>query len=407
MKRKIPFINSHIFRQPDIPWGSGAFDPFSLNPDLFLDARDVEANIIASGVDDRSVAILDQSEGLAETLVKEFDFSGGIDGLSQSGGVLSAPNTILGKDNVVKLTLSGGATFHRIIELGLTLGVTYRHILSVYVPSGQTINGFELIAQSTVVPNGNYQGINGSWVDIDISTISGGTNLAVRALSGANTTPSADNDVFYVANSWTTSIIQGSHFTQLTAANRGLVDSATVPTQIEYDGVSDYSENTLDIAKFAAMSTGSVIGICDSNTGVSRAYFAIGDMASNNNNFLTYFDTNNKAVLQIRGVSGVLNLIVSTTVCVDGDVVEWKLVGSAKKCFINGIEDTVIVSFGTNGTQWMDYLDSTYGMSIGSWQRTIPVYYDITFKHLSIFSTPLTDAESADYANYLIEKHNL
>ena len=119
MKRKIPFINSHIFRQPNIPWGSGAFDPFSLNPDLLLDARDVEANIIDSS--DRSIAILDQSEGLAETLVKEFDFSGGIDGLSLSGGVLSAPNTILGKDNVVKLTLSGGATFHRIIELGLTL----------------------------------------------------------------------------------------------------------------------------------------------------------------------------------------------------------------------------------------------------------------------------------------------
>ena len=130
MKRKIPFINSHIFRQPDIPWGSGAFDPFSLNPDLFLDARDVDY---------------------------------------------------------------------------LTLNI-----------------------------------------------------LGAQVIGDQSAT--------------------GADFTQVVVANQGQVDSATVTTQIEYDGVSDYSENTLDVAKFAAMSQGSVVQICSETA--NDYSFTMGDSST-------------------------------------------------------------------------------------------------------------------------------
>ena len=78
--------------------------------------------------------------------------------------------------------------------------------------------------------------------------------------------------------------------------------------------------------------------------------------------------------------------------------------GSNYILLINGIS----VEFtGTDNGQWLSSPSSLDTMSIGSLQQSTIAYYDTTFKHLMIRSTPLSDAESLTYANYLIQKHSL
>jgi hypothetical protein len=68
---------------------------------------------------------------------------------------------------------------------------------------------------------------------------------------------------------------------------------------------------------------------------------------------------------------------------------------------VNGLE----VSHTEAHNLWFSDMNNLDNISIGSIREATPAYADIVFKHLSIFSTPLTDAESADYANYLNKKH--
>ena len=252
MKRKIPFINSHIFRQPDIPWGSGAFDPFSLNPDLFLDARDVDY---------------------------------------------------------------------------LTLNI-----------------------------------------------------LGAQVIGDQSAT--------------------GADFTQVVVANQGQVDSATVTTQIEYDGVSDYSENTLDVAKFAAMSQGSVVQICSETA--NDYSFTMGDSSTTTDWLYMGITSLLKPIIVVR-ISGVTLNNQSINPINIGDTYEWKKKNGLIKLLINGLE----VDHTENHNSWFSDLNNIDNIRIGSVSRLTPLYTDLIFKHLSIFSTPLTDAQSLQYANYLIEKHNL
>jgi hypothetical protein len=197
----------------------------------------------------------------------------------------------------------------------------------------------------------------------------------------------------------------GADFTQVVVANQGQVDSATVPTQISYDGVSDYSENTLDVAKFAAYDRGSVVYIA--NIGSSTRYFFTMSDLSVATNFVRFGVTSlNEAILFVRKSGGNSNSMKSTTILSEGDIIEWRSNGSTYTCFINGVEDLAVVNSGVNDGRWFDYPNTLDQMSISAFILTSgSSFYESDFKHLSIFSTPLTDAESADYANYLNKKH--
>jgi hypothetical protein len=46
-------------------------------------------------------------------------------------------------------------------------------------------------------------------------------------------------------------------------------------------------------------------------------------------------------------------------------------------------------------------------MTIGVLNRLSSIYYDTILKELIITSTPLTDTQSLNLANYLISKHDL
>jgi hypothetical protein len=182
------------------------------------------------------------------------------------------------------------------------------------------------------------------------------------------------------------------------------MDSATVPTQITYDGVADYSENTLDVATFAAMSQGSIIGIADEARGTLRCLFSIGD-TSVNTDFATIFQ-NDDETIKFRIWQSGANIIVLDSVdpVVEGDVCEFKSDGVIVKFFKNGIESAIT---GTNGTYWFNDVLNPDSMYISRLTRSTNAFYTTNFKHLMIRSTPLTDTESLQYANYLISKHNL
>jgi hypothetical protein len=388
MKRKIPFINSHIFRQPDIPWGSGAFDPFSLNPDLFLDASDLSANIIASGVDDRSVAILDQSASLAEIYEQNYTILNNVDcsTLTNNGGG--------------SYSIAGGGVFGVNDPRSLNiLGVVYavKFTISNLVGSGDLSISFARNNTTYDVSRTSTATIpfsNGSHT-VYMIVISQDTSQYVKFqdLTGL------DFDISDISSTE----IQGSHFTQTTAANRGLVDSATVPTQISYlAGNAEFSENTLNVAKFAAMSQGSVVWI---NDGVDGAYqFTIGD-ESDAKDWMG-FNTVSGKIRIVYYDAGVIQLLLSTSSVVADDVIECRTDGATWQIFINGVEDVVDNGIYTNDGRFFSSITDADVIYIARLARLTTAYSDTTFKHLSIFSTPLTDAQSADYANYLIEKHN-
>jgi hypothetical protein len=190
-------------------------------------------------------------------------------------------------------------------------------------------------------------------------------------------------------------------------ANQGQVDSATVPTQISYDGVSDYSENTLDVATFSAMSQGSIFYTSTPDGTGNVWVFTMQDASKTTSYIRVGTDANNVAVLAIRKDGGTSYVMKSTSVVTSSSIIEWKSDGNTYQCFINGIEDIVVPTSGDNEGKWFNYTPLLDGMAIGTILTTIPAsFYNVDFKHLSIFSTPLTDVQSKDYANYLIQKHN-
>jgi hypothetical protein len=376
-----------------------------LRPQLLLDARDVDANIIASGVDDRSVAILDQSEGLAETNVYTSDFSVNENGWLGTEGVALGNEIINSEGGWLKYYANDTAlTSHHLRQDLVITGKTYKISGYYFLESGQS--NLNSILIDTV-----GDAISSDLTVFDTKTYFEYTFLAPSArvffrakangqqsFTGAN---DPNDDRFYIKDV-VINEIQGSHFTQTISANRGLVDSATVPTQISYDGVSDYSENTLDVAKFAAMGTGSVVYI-SKVSGANQIDFGLAATSSNSNYF--QFGNNVSKAFLIARIAGVNNIMESSADISDDDVIEWRSNGSVYTLLINGIDSAINEGAYVNDGRWFDSPNALDNMSIGALIKTSSVYRDTTFKHLMIRSTPLTDAESKDYANYLIEKH--
>jgi len=382
---------------------------WAINSDLYLDAIDLNALILDTT---DTVAVLDQSAQLAETNVYEQESSGSLDGWVATNATPTFGESIGGRDNAIKFYANGSTATHR---MTLTLGFSQdalKNQYQIYIPSTNTnANGFHV----KVGGSGYFSEYNSptldEWVDIDILQYSIGTNIiqifqakdGVRSFTGA---ASPTDDILYFRGV-SLNEIQDSHFTQATAANRPVVDSATVPTQIDFTAAnSEFLENNIasQVATFAAMSQGSVVYVVDGNTG-TRVMLSFSETSTNDNAFWVGVFTGELAWLNIRQDSGTTQRFLSTTVVSEGDVVIWSSDSSVITCSINGIPDDVTASSGLNDGKFISYPNDLDNMALGGIIRLTNVFYDNTFKHLMIRSTPLSDAESLTYANYLIQKN--
>jgi hypothetical protein len=183
------------------------------------------------------------------------------------------------------------------------------------------------------------------------------------------------------------------------------IDSTTNPTKVTFTSSnSEYLINTANISTFTSLSQGSIVYVNDNTT---RTMFSLSDN-SVDNTYVMAGVLSGKANLNINGGRPGWYVINSDTTVNIGDIVEWSSNGSLVTCKINGVLDTVTVFSGANTGQWLDSTGGTISsMTIGVLNRLSAIYYDTILKELIITSTPLTDAQSLDLANYLIGKHSL
>ena len=404
MKRQIANVNTHIFRHPFIPWGQRSY-PLSLQPDLLLDAIDLNA-LILNGTD--TVSLLDQSAQLAETNVYTSDFSSSVDGIVAIETVLVVNQTVGGETEALKIYADGTGSTHRAYHLTST-GKSGSTSLRFYIPSTNTnVDGFSINSNAGLFYDGKFA-ILDSWIEIPNSKGLLGVTLIINQFKGSSAVFTGANDsnddIIYIKN-WEINEIAGSHFTQATAANRPIVDSATVPTQIDFTSAnSEFLENTLDVATFAAMSQGSIVSIYDSNA--SYQYSITNSSASNS--YFVVGTNNNTAALWVFNQTNPIRFEVDTSPS-NGDVIIWRSSGSIVDCSVNGLSAPISIVAGSdnNEGQWISNIPTLDNMKIGALEFSSGVIYkNTTFKHLMIRSTPLTDAESLTYANYLIQKHSL
>jgi hypothetical protein len=183
------------------------------------------------------------------------------------------------------------------------------------------------------------------------------------------------------------------------------IDNTTNPTKVTFTASnSEYLENTLDIASFSGLSTCSFIYVNDNNL----VQFSISDSTQGSSFLWVGAESTGEALLRVRNTSSTVNNRLNSTNTISiGDVVEWRINDSSYQCFINGIEDVVVVAVGLNNGSGLDTIPDLDNISIGRIGDSSPIYYDNVFKELIITSTPLTDAQSLNLANYLISKHDL
>jgi len=386
----------------------GDFSPSSLDLVLWLDARDTNAQIIST-LD--AVALLDKSENLFKTNTYTSDFSAGVDGFvtgltTINGNIDGISDGTTSKDNCLEATLSGGAGFHQCNKvLGLESGKAYNIKASVLLKSSNVSADGIMIRTTTSLIESQFKNIKGTWEDIDFNYISdgiGGGALLFYALFGDANTGSADGDIFYITDI-VINEINGNHFPQLIAANRGLVDNATTPTKVTFASAnSEFLENTLDIASFIALSQGSLTFISD---GSSDMLFTLVDSGVENK-FIRFGISGSKVNFEIND-GGTITLLNSTSNAIADKPVTISSDGSVITMFIDGVVDIVVETTGTNTGDWMDSIASVDGAAIGSLRKLTPTFSNTVSKSTIVTATPLTHNESLQLAKYLIAKHGL
>jgi len=193
------------------------------------------------------------------------DFSSGTDGWFANGG--TADGNIDGisdgttsKDDVLRLTLSGGAISHSVrlngaIDVGNVHDVSFEY----YIPSGQTMDGILFRTDNGV--DGNYQqSVVGTWTSVTIEdwSITQGDQFRIYATDGGSSTVDGDDDVFYLKNIVVTqTTADGAVTTWYDQAGSNdatnstdseqplIVSGGTLKTEngkaaLDFDGVDDY-----------------------------------------------------------------------------------------------------------------------------------------------------------------------
>ena len=126
------------------------------------------------------------------------DFSSGTDGFSTNNATLLGAQSVGGESAALKVTLTGGSTFHIASKTNLfDAGATYSVSFKYYIPSGQTVNQIKVGDFDSA---DQYLGVTDAWTD---GTISGDPDFGffrIWAAQSGSTTVDADGDVFYLKN---------------------------------------------------------------------------------------------------------------------------------------------------------------------------------------------------------------
>jgi hypothetical protein len=133
-----------------------------------------------------------------DVIVYSSDYSSGVDSWSFSGGSLSAPESIGGEDNALKVTRSGDGFFFPQKTGVLVDGETYSITIKLYVPSSNTnpnlsFNVREAGGGPTVVTNLSQ---SDAWETFTVSLTAGAGNQVVQVTS--NNVSMTGGDVFYI-----------------------------------------------------------------------------------------------------------------------------------------------------------------------------------------------------------------
>ena len=406
--RKIPGLDNLAFRMPDLPWGDWQDNILNLNPLLWLDSQDTNASILDST---DVVSLLDKSESLAETNIYTSDFSSGTDNttgirLTLTGSNDDVSDGATSKDNCLKGVLTGGSNNHQVYYT-LDLSKIYDTGFWFLAPSSNIkIDGIAISYENGLTPK-RYTSA-GVWTWVEYKGVVATNRLRIYTEDGGNGVVDADGDIIYIASGWTINEIEGNHFTQITSANRPVIDNATNPTKVTFTASnSEYLENTLDVASFSGQTEGSVIQILNADDVNNAAHFSFTNSSTDSNHFRVGVGATNKPILNISSSSGFTQLVCDT-VLTGISVVEWESNGSSYSVFVNGVESTFIIVLGVNNGNWWGDITGLDTIRIASYRRlSTTTYEDTVFRELIITSTPLTDSQSLNLANYLISKHGL
>ena len=226
------------------------------------------------------------------------DFSSGTDGWFANGG--TADGNIDGisdgttsKDDVLRLTLSGGAISHSVrlngaIDVGNVHDVSFEY----YIPSGQTMDGILFRTDNGV--DGNYQqSVVGTWTSVTIEdwSITQGDQFRIYATDGGSSTVDGDGDVFYLKNivvtqttadgavtTWYDQSGNGNNATNSTESEQPLIVSGGTLVEenskaaLDFDGVDD-NLNSVGADLVTGNSPYAAFTIAKSTTTVSSDYY--------------------------------------------------------------------------------------------------------------------------------------
>jgi len=379
-----------------------------LRLDLDLQANDPNL-LILNSLD--VVSDLSKSETLEEVNVYTSDFSSGVDGwfgskLSVTGNI----DSIGGLDNWLRHDIDSTSGQHISIKGGFTVGKVNNGSLLINIPSTNTdVDGFtaqfgghpEAKEFDSFLELGAINDDITRTISIPKNLWKSNTNFIIfLTKGGVQSFLGNGSDRIYIKNV-IIGEIQGDHFTQATPANRMLANSATIPTKITaLEANSEFLENTLNVAKFAAMSQGSVMLI---NSQVSNIYsFTIGDSSSLDDYFYIGIESGGKAICVSR-VSGVELTNTSDSVLSIDDPYEWKKENGVVKLMVKGLE----VGHTGNHNNWISNSNNLDNMRIGSLSRSTPLFSNVINKALQVKSVPNTAFETLRASNELIARHNL
>jgi hypothetical protein len=149
------------------------------------------------------------TDGYSPLNVYTSDFTSGTDGWfakvdegTADGNIDGISDGTTSKDDVLRLTLSGGAISHSVringvIDLGNVHDVSFEY----YIPSGQTVDGISFKTSSGT--DGSYQqSVVATWTSVTISdwSITAGGQFRVHPTDGGSFTVDGNDDVFYLKN---------------------------------------------------------------------------------------------------------------------------------------------------------------------------------------------------------------
>lgn len=178
---------------------------------------------------------------------------------------------------------------------------------------------------------------------------------------------------------------------------KGLFENCT-----QFDGASGYL--TKAVADFRSTdSLGSITALIKiKTTGITKAIFSTCDKATNTKYFLLELSSTNKILVQ-NSTSGVVS-----TNSLRAD--EWYHIvltsdGLAYKLYINGVPETIQVSYGTNDGNWFSDVADRDNINIGASNRlTISEYFNGQINSVKVYSKELSAAEVLADANKVAKK---